>query len=111
MENNIADRIKALRAHYNLSVKEFAHKCGLSHVAIFQLEKGKTLKPHKGTLIKIAKLFGAQIDWILYGKGDMLPYGSLMIHETELTGEKSWQEEAYLEVKQKNVLLEREVER
>lgn len=111
MENTIAERIKTLRLHYQLSVKEFAHKCGLSHVAIFQLEKGKTLKPHKGTLIKMAKLFGAHIDWLLYGKGEMLPNGSFMIHDTDSEDEQTWKDQAYHELKQKNILLEKELER
>lgn len=111
METTLAERIKTLRAHYKLSVKEFAHACELSHVAIFQLEKGRTLRPHRGTLIKIAKLFGAQQDWILYGNGEMLPNGSVSIQEAERAKERSWQEEAYYEIKQKNTLLEREIER
>jgi transcriptional regulator with XRE-family HTH domain len=111
MENSLAERIKILRLHYGLSIKEFAHTCGLSHVAIFQLEKGKTRKPHKGTLIKIAKLFGVQTDWILQGKGDMLPNGTLNLHELNLGADIHWQQEAYQEMKQKNILLEQEVDR
>lgn len=111
MEQNLASRIKILRTHYNLSIKEFALRCGLSHVAIFQLEKGKTLKPHKGTLIKIAKLFGVQIDWVLNGTGDMLPNGNVKIHELNINNDAHWQEEAYQALKQKNILLEKEVDR
>jgi transcriptional regulator with XRE-family HTH domain len=111
MENNLAERIKTLRGHYNLSIKEFAHKCGLSHVAIFQLEKGKTLQPHKSTLMKIAMPFGVQTDWILHGKGDMLPNGTNNIHEPILPADMYWQQEAYQAMKQKNILLEQEVDR
>jgi hypothetical protein len=56
-------------------------------------------------------VFGAKIDWILYGQGEMLPNGSSLLHDTELNKESRWQEEAYHELKQKNLLLEREVER
>jgi len=111
MEECIATRVKTLRTHYNLSVKEFAHKCNLSHVAIFQLEKGKTIKPHKGTLLKLAKLFGVNIDWLLYGKGEMLPNGALNLFDFEAKAEHVWREEAYQEIKQKNFLLEKEIER
>jgi transcriptional regulator with XRE-family HTH domain len=111
MENNLAERIKTLRGHYNLSIKEFAHKCGLSHVAIFQLEKGKTRQPHKATLMKMAMPFGVQTDWILHGKGHMLPNGTSNIHETILPADMYWQQEAYQAIKQKNILLEQEVDR
>jgi hypothetical protein len=42
MEKNIGSRIKKLRAHYQLGIKEFSLRFGLSHVAIFHLENGKT---------------------------------------------------------------------
>lgn len=110
-ESTIALRIKTLRSHYNLSVKEFAHKCGLSHVAIFQLEKGKTAKPHKGTLLKLAGLFGVNIDWLLYGKGEMLPNGSQNLYDRESNTESSWRDEAFMEMRHKNELLEKEIDR
>lgn len=111
MENSVALRIKQLRSHYNLSVKEFAVKAGLSHVAIFHLENGKTLKPHRGSLQRIANVFGTTSDWILYGTGDMLPAGKVHIYADENAYESLWKEEAFLEIKQKNNMLEREVER
>lgn len=111
MENTVAIRIKQLRSHYNLSVKEFAVKAGLSHVAIFHLENGKTLKPHRGSLQRLANVFGTTADWILYGTGEMLPAGKVQIYSDDLSFINQWKEEAFLELKQKNSLLEREVER
>jgi transcriptional regulator with XRE-family HTH domain len=111
MENTVAIRIKQLRAHYNLSVKEFAVKAGLSHVAIFHLENGKTLKPHRASLQRLANVFGTSADWILYGTGEMLPAGKVQIYSDDLSFINQWKEEAFIEMKQKNSLLEREVER
>jgi transcriptional regulator with XRE-family HTH domain len=110
MENTIAKRIKQLRAHYNLGVKEFAERCSLSHVAIFHLESGKTVKPHKSSLQRIANVFGTTAEWILFGKNEMLPNGTREL-QTEVTGDVFWKEEAYLEIKSRNAMLEKEVER
>lgn len=111
MENLIGLRIKELRTHYNLSVKEFAVKCGLSHVAIFHLENGKTLKPHRSSLQRMASIFGTTADWLLFGKNDMLPNGTKEIYAENNEQEHFWKEEAYLEIKSKNLMLEKEIER
>jgi transcriptional regulator with XRE-family HTH domain len=109
MENTLAQRIRELRTHYNLGVKDFAFKCGLSHVAIFHLESGKTLKPHKSSLQRIANIFGTNMDWLLFGKNEMLPNGTKeFIDEGH---DAFWKDEAYLEIKSKNVMLEKEIER
>lgn len=106
-----AQRIRHLRLHYNLSVKEFAARCGLSHVAIFHLESGKTAKPHKNSLFRIASAFGTTVDWILQGKSEMLPHGRKEL-DNELGNEQFfWKNEAYLELKSKNQMLEKEVDR
>ena len=110
MENTIAHRIKQLRAHYNLGVKDFAGKCNLSHVAIFHLENGKTLKPHKSSIQRIAAMYGTSAEWILYGKNEMLPNGTREFTEDD-NSENFWKDEAYLEIKSRNAMLEKEVER
>lgn len=111
MENSVGQRIKELRTHYNLSVKEFAGKCGLSHVAIFHLESGKTLKPHRSSLQRMATIFGTTADWLLFGKNEMLPNGEKEIYAEENSNEAYWKDEAYLEIKSKNMMLEKEIER
>jgi transcriptional regulator with XRE-family HTH domain len=104
----VGGRIRLLRKHYNLGVKEFASRCNLSHVAIFQMENGRTLKPHRSTMQRIARVFGSSADWLLYGKDQMLPNGAKDLEET---GEEHWKEEAYTELKSRNMMLEKEVER
>ena len=111
MENSIGQRIKELRTHYNLSVKEFAAKCGLSHVAIFHLENGRTLKPHRSSLQRMASVFGTTADWLLFAKNEMLPNGTKEIYIDEAEDGSFWKEETYLEIKSKNLMLEKEVER
>ncbi len=109
MENTIAFRIRQLRLHYNLSVKEFASRCNLSHVAIFHLENGRTLKPHKSSMQRIANVYGSTIEWIMFGRNEMLPNGSRELSENEVSD--FWKDEAYLEIKSRNAMLEKEIER
>jgi transcriptional regulator with XRE-family HTH domain len=109
MENTIAFRIRQLRTHYNLSVKEFAARCSLSHVAIFHLEGGRTLKPHKSSMQRIANVYGSSADWLLFGKNEMLPNGTKELADSEAS--EYWKDEAYLEIKNRNAMLEKEVER
>jgi transcriptional regulator with XRE-family HTH domain len=111
METTIAQRIKELRSHYNLGVKEFASRSGLSHVAIFHLENGKTLKPHRSSIQRIASVFGSSTDWLLFGKNEMLPNGTKEIYADENQTDTFWKDEAFLEIKSRNQMLEKEVER
>jgi transcriptional regulator with XRE-family HTH domain len=112
MEKNIGSRIKKLRTHYRLGIKEFGLRCGLSHVAIFQLENGKTHKPQNSSLQKIVECYGTTYEWLRCGIGNMLPDGRQVLKESALKQENIiWKSEAYLELKNKNELLEKEVER
>lgn len=111
MDANTGTRIKQLRATYNLSVKEFAGKCGLSHVAIFHLENGRTEKPHKSSLSRIAAAFGSSVEWLRSGEKEMLPNGKKDVEGESLLEQLNWKNEAYIELKSKNQMLEREVER
>lgn len=111
-EGSTGQRIKKLRIHYNLSMKDFATECGLSHVAIFHMESGKTVKPHRSTLQRMASVFGTTVDWISQGKNEMLQNGTKELYDKSISkSDASWKEDAYLEIKSKNAMLEKEVER
>ena len=111
MEKKLAHRIKELRSHYNMGIKEFGVRCGLSHVAIFHLENGRTSKPQKSSLQRIIAVFGTTQEWMLYGIGEMLPNGLKDMDIVQKDANEYWKEEAYVELKNKNQLLEKEVER
>jgi transcriptional regulator with XRE-family HTH domain len=112
MEKKIGSRIKKLRIYYQLGIKEFGLRCGLSHVAIFHLENGKTNKPQRSSLQKMVECYGTTYEWLRYGKGNMLPSGRQVLNEEALKQENViWKNEAYIELKNKNELLEKEVER
>ncbi|MEI6020528.1 MAG: helix-turn-helix transcriptional regulator [Bacteroidota bacterium] len=111
MENLIGNRIKCLRSAYNLGLKDFASYCGLSHVAIFHLESGKTAKPHRNSIQRIANNFGTTTNWLLYGEDCMLPNGKAELdinHNPDFSDRK---ESAFEELKNTNRILEQENER
>lgn len=111
MDYFVGKRIKELRNHYNLGLKEFATKCGLSHVALFHIEKGKTAKPHIRTLKRITECFGTTTEWLMYGMNEMLPSGNQEIFSEDQKTESSWKNEAFRQLKLRNSELEKEVDR
>jgi len=112
MKNSLGLRVKELRTFYNLSVKVFAATCGLSHVAIFNLEKDQSLVPHRSSVNKIVSAFGTTQLWLLEGKGEMLPEELKDLYASKKTSDNNfWKKEAYLEIKNKNSILEKELER
>lgn len=42
-EASIGERIKILRTHYNMSLREFSAKCEVSYVIIHKYETGKKI--------------------------------------------------------------------
>ncbi len=111
MENLIGKRVKSLRNAYNLGLKDFAAYCGLSHVAIFHLESGKTAKPHRNSIQRIANHFGTTSNWLLYGEDCMLPNGKAPLDLQPSPDQNDWKESAFEELKNTNHLLEQENER
>ncbi len=111
MENILHKRTKELRTHYNKGAEEFAQRYSLSHVSIFHLENGRTLKPHKSSLVNIMCVFDDHIEYLVHGNNEMLANGS---KEISLRGQQSFnqsKEEPYLKLKTLNQMLENQVER
>ena len=114
IDNVIGQRLRELRHHYNLSLKEFGLIAGISDAAIFNIESGKTKRPHPTTLKNIISTYGVSYEWLFYGIGDMLPnvsnaYGN--INGKDLLQITSCDNHSCLELTQKNKRLEKEVER
>lgn len=111
---NISSRVKVLRRHYNLSLKQFSLRAGISHVAIFNIESGKTNRPHPTTLKSIISVYGTTYEWLYYGIGDMLPngrnsYGN--INGKDVLQIENHKRQSSIELIKKNRALEIEVER
>lgn len=60
----LAERLKYLRAHRNLKLKEVAQAVGITPSAVGSLEHGR--RPISiGTLIKMADFYDVSTDWLL----------------------------------------------
>lgn len=111
MENNIGLRIKQLRDHYEMNIRDFAFKCGVSYAIISCYETGKRKKVNVATLYKIIEIFGTTKEWLLDGVGEMLPNGIRHVVATEFEIHKFWQDEVFIQQEEKILILENEIER
>lgn len=99
-QKTLGERLKHLRGHYRLSQAAFASRIGASHIAISNIEMGFVELPRQKTLEAIAKEFGTTIDWLLEGKGEMIPGGSFEFEKRAATDGNPWKEEAYTLLKE-----------
>lgn len=75
-KETMGDRVRLLRKHYGLSQHDFAGKIGMKgHVGLNKIENGATVKPQGDTINNMVSVFGTTRDWLLEGKGEMLPNG------------------------------------
>ena len=78
---DLGQAVAAYREEHNLSAREFAKKCGMSHVQILRIERGvgsdgKPLEPKIPTLRKLASGMGISLTEILYFCKDMVVHWS-----------------------------------
>lgn len=111
MQKNISENIRALRVTYELSIKRFAAKCGISDVAIFNIEKGRTKTLHANTLEKIIQTFNTTEKWLLNGEEPMLPNGLIDLDKKGNNSIINFNSEKHFELKVKNDMLEKQNER
>lgn len=64
---SMQNRIKELRAKYNLTQEQLAEKIGISRPALSDIETGKTI-PRGQTIIRIANVFGIPAEQIFFEK-------------------------------------------
>lgn len=100
-------RIKILRDHYRLNVKNFAFGCRVSDVTIFKIEKGSGIS--EKTLSKIIFTYGTTKEWLTEGKGEMLPEGTKELPFDEI--EKRYTENICEQLISKNERIEKELEK
>ena len=67
---NIHNRLKQIRKHFKLSIREFSKEIYFSHSVYGQTEFG-TKKPNDRIIQLISSRFNVNKEWILTGKGDM----------------------------------------
>ena len=61
----LSERLKYIRAHFDLSQAELADKAGTTQQAIQQAEKGKARQPRY--LHRLAQELELDIDWLIFG--------------------------------------------
>lgn len=71
----LGSRLKDLRKEYGLSQSDFGQYIGISYVAVANIEKEITLNPQMDTMKKIVDVYGTTQEWLMEGKGEMLPEG------------------------------------
>ena len=66
---SIGARITELRLSLNLSVSEFARRIGVSRVPTISEWSGGISTPQIKHLIRISRVFGVNLQWLLTGQG------------------------------------------
>jgi transcriptional regulator with XRE-family HTH domain len=69
----IGRRVRHLRDHGLWTRSELAERTGLSRQAIANLELGTSDRPRRGTIEKLARALGVDIETLLGGVGDEAP--------------------------------------
>lgn len=100
---NVNERIDEMLMERGITKHELAAKIGKHVTTIDRILSGATT-PSYGTTKVIAEALEVPIDYLIKGIG---PKES----EKKEDNNNPWKEEAYLEVKSKNALLEKELER
>jgi len=67
---DIHDRLRQIRTHFNLSIREFAKKINYSHSLYGQVEYGNR-EPTDRIIDLIVSKFNVNREWIFTGKGKM----------------------------------------
>lgn len=108
MKTTVNERIKMLRTSLNLTQSEFSEIVGLTNTQLSRIENGNGA-PQNATLKGILDNIDVSKDWLLNGTGELNP--QINIKSKLANNNSQWKDEAYFEVKSKNAILEKELER
>lgn len=68
----IGERITIAREHAKMGKADLARAIGVSRQAVGAMENGGTKDPKPGNIFNIAKATGVNIEWLIFGRGEML---------------------------------------
>lgn len=91
-------RLKELRECRNLSQKQVADACGLSHTCVCQLETGAR-NPTGTTLFMLADFFEVSTDYLLGREDD---FGNISVYRTESSSALSGNEQKIIDAIREN---------
>lgn len=72
MVDQFADRLRALRAEYEYSLRALAKLVGVTANAVLRWEKAE-VTPTRDKMIELAETFGVEPGWLAWGIGDRNP--------------------------------------
>lgn len=67
-DNSIGQRVIECRKEKGMTQAELIRQSDLSYQTIVNLEKGHN-PPDLNTVLKVSKIFGITLDWLVLGKG------------------------------------------
>lgn len=79
----IADRIRELRVKAKFSQRELGQKIGVTGVTISKWEQ-EINKPKSKSLLKLCQVFDVDIDWLLFGRKQLVTLGVQQLDDGEL---------------------------
>lgn len=95
----IGERLLALRTEYGLSAEKLANLVGVTRVTIDNIESGTTAKPYPKNIEAICKALGSTSEWLVNGKGEMLPNGKVDLTERDRPVANIYQDTLYKELR------------
>lgn len=69
---DLGKRINAIKTEFGYSNQELGAICGVSYTAIGNIIHGITKDPSVSLFIKLTTKLDISLDWLLFGKGEML---------------------------------------
>jgi transcriptional regulator with XRE-family HTH domain len=70
--NGISKRIEKVKTEFRYSNQQLGKICGVSYTAIANIINGVTKDPSISLFVNITIKLGVSIEWLLFGKGEML---------------------------------------
>lgn len=70
-KKGVSKRVEQLRSYLGFNQEDFGAKLGMTKSAISKIEKGWAALTEKNAML-ICQRFGANKDWLLTGRGEML---------------------------------------
>lgn len=82
--DDVGSRIKKERKARNLTQAQVGTAVGINQTSVKDIELGNTKSPAAITLVRMAKLFDVDPEWLLTGKGARNPVATFTTEEVEL---------------------------
>lgn len=82
--DDVGKRIKKLRADRKMTQAQVGAAIGIRQTSVKDIELGSSKSPSALTLVRMAKLFEVDPEWLLTGRGHRNPVATFTTEEVEL---------------------------